>query len=278
MLSKTPACSHTGAWLREVVVEQRDYGEAMSINHLRDRFYPESRFGGFTDVDGTVAFYCRVAALLRPDSQVLNVGCGRGGALIEGPVEWKRQLLDLRGPDRHVLGIDIDPAASTNPGINDFHLLEASYAAWPVADASIDLIVADFVLEHIADPHHFFAEVSRVLKAGGVFCARTSNRVGYVGLLASLIPNRSHARVLSHAQPERATIDVFPTCYRANTVWALRRALNRAGLDGIAYGYEAEPSYLGFAAWAFALGKLVHALTPGPLRTCLFVFARKPGA
>jgi hypothetical protein len=46
-------------------------------------------------------------------------------------------------------------------------------------------------------------------------------------------------------------------------------------LDGIAYGYEAEPSYLGFATWAYAIGKVLHAITPSPLRTCLFVFARK---
>jgi hypothetical protein len=71
-------------------------------------------------------------------------------------------------------------------------------------------------------------------------------------------------------------MDVFPTRYRLNTVWALRRALRNAGLQGIAYGYEAEPSYLGFSKWAYAAGRILHALTPGPLRNCLFVFARKP--
>jgi len=29
-----------------------------------ETFYPESRFGGFTQIDGTVAFYSRVQALV----------------------------------------------------------------------------------------------------------------------------------------------------------------------------------------------------------------------
>jgi len=29
-----------------------------------DKHYPESRFGGFSDIDGTVTFYSRVNALL----------------------------------------------------------------------------------------------------------------------------------------------------------------------------------------------------------------------
>ena len=45
---------------------------------LLERFYPETTFGGFTRVDGTMAFYLRVRSLLCPDSVVLDVGCGRG--------------------------------------------------------------------------------------------------------------------------------------------------------------------------------------------------------
>lgn len=40
------------------------------------RFYPEARFGGFSDIDGTMAFYLRVNALLGCDSVVLDFGCG----------------------------------------------------------------------------------------------------------------------------------------------------------------------------------------------------------
>ena len=242
--------------------------------NLLERFYPESRFGGFADVDGTVIFFGRIHALLSAESTVLDVGCGRGSGLSDDPVAYRRGLRMLRGRCRTVIGIDVDPDAAQNPGIDEFHLIEAG-EAWPVSNGSVDLIVSDFVLEHVAHPDAYFAEVARVLKTGGVFCARTSNRIGYVGVLASLIPNRRHAKVLERVQGDRQAVDMFPTCYRVNTVRAARRMLKQAGLEGIAYGYEAEPSYLQFSALAYRFGKYLHALTPSFLRTCLFIFARK---
>ena len=45
---------------------------------LKEIYYPESEFGGYTRVDGTVPFFTRVQALARPEMTVLDVGCGRG--------------------------------------------------------------------------------------------------------------------------------------------------------------------------------------------------------
>jgi hypothetical protein len=53
----------------------------------KSRFFPETRFGGFTYVDGTVNFFTRVNALLEPGSVVLDVGCGRGGYVAD-PVNY----------------------------------------------------------------------------------------------------------------------------------------------------------------------------------------------
>jgi SAM-dependent methyltransferase len=244
---------------------------------LIERFYPESRFGGFSDVDGTVVFYSRVHALLRSNMTVLDVGCGRGAGLIDDPIAFRRELRKLRGKCRTVIGIDVDHDAARNPGIDEFRLIE-SETAWPVADESIDLIMSDFVLEHISDAGSYFAEVARVLRSDGVFCARTANRIGYVGLLASLIPQRRHVKILRAAQKDRNEEDIFPTHYRVNTVWKLRRVLKEAGLEGIAYGYEAEPSYLQFFAASYGFGKYLHAVTPPFLRTSVFIFARKQGS
>ena len=43
-------------------------------------FYPESKFGCFTDVDGSIAFFSRVNSLLKSNFVVLDVGCGRGAS------------------------------------------------------------------------------------------------------------------------------------------------------------------------------------------------------
>ncbi len=57
----------------------------------KERFYPEAKFGGFTDIDGTVAFFNRVNSLLDSSFVVLDVGCGRG-AYNEDPVPLRKSL------------------------------------------------------------------------------------------------------------------------------------------------------------------------------------------
>src|SRR5438270_3947673 len=145
-----------------------------------ERFYPESRFGGFADIDGTVAFYSRVRSLVGAESVVLDIGCGRG-ALAEDPVPYRRELSNLLGRARRVVGIDLDPAGASNPHVDEFRLIEG--ASWPVADGSIDVAIADWVLEHLSDPEVFFREVARVVKPGGYFCARTPNAWSYISVL-----------------------------------------------------------------------------------------------
>ncbi len=43
----------------------------------KEIFYPEARFGNFTDIDGTMTFYTRVNGLIKPYDIVLDVGCGK---------------------------------------------------------------------------------------------------------------------------------------------------------------------------------------------------------
>lgn len=59
-------------------------------------FYPESKFGDFTDIDGTIAFYIRVNSLIKPSSAVLDFGCGRG-QYAEDPVVIRREIQVLKG-------------------------------------------------------------------------------------------------------------------------------------------------------------------------------------
>lgn len=70
-----------------------------------------------------VVFYTRVHSLLSPDSIVLDIGCGRGRA-VDDPVPLRRQLRTLKGKCRHVIGIDVDPAAAANPCIDEFRAID----------------------------------------------------------------------------------------------------------------------------------------------------------
>src|SRR5262245_60292686 len=92
-------------------------------------YYPESRFGGFTDVDGTITFYNRVHSFITPESVVLDVGCGRG-EYDEDIVAVRRERRILKGKVQRVIGIDVDPAGQTNPFLDEFHLINGD--RWPV--------------------------------------------------------------------------------------------------------------------------------------------------
>lgn len=243
---------------------------------IADRVYPEREFGGFTRFDGTVAFYSRLQAVLPEEATVLDVGCGRGRSA-EDASAYRRQLQNLQGPKRQVIGIDVDFAAASNPNLDQFRLIE-SVDVWPVEDASVDLLVSDYVLEHVDDPQTFFREVDRVLRPGGTVCLRTPNRWSYIAAVAQLVPNRLHARVTAKAQDGRAEQDVFPTRYRCNTRGSIRRQLNRLGYSAWVESIEAEPCYLHFSPLAYRIGSVVHRWLPRTFRSTLIAFASKPAA
>lgn len=242
---------------------------------LRESFYPEIKFGGFSDIDGTVAFFTRVNSLLSPTSVVLDVGCGRG-AHSEGSVSTRKSLKIFRGKVKKVIGIDVDPAARENPYLDEFHLVNGG--KWPVEDGSVDLLVSDNVVEHVENPETFFKEVQRVLKPGGYCCLRTPNAWSYFGLCSRLIPNKFHYKVKTIVQKPQNEEDVFPTYYRCNSMRKIRNMFKRHGCTCAAvYGHESEPAYLSFSKIAYFFGILHQKFAPRCVKPVLFAFARKDG-
>jgi SAM-dependent methyltransferase len=236
-------------------------------------YYPESRFGGFTDVDGTLIFYSHVNALLAPSAVVLDIGCGRG-AYASDSVAVRRNLRVLKGRCRRVIGIDVDSAAAVNPSLDEFRQIEGG--DWPVEDEAVDVCISDWVLEHVEDPDQFFAEANRVLKPSGYLCLRTANARSYVGLFARLIPNRYHASLVSRMPDNKQAQDVFPTRYRCNTCGAIRTMFARYGFDGCVYPHESEP-YYSFNRLSYWLGVQHQRFAPGAFRLALFAFGQKRG-
>lgn len=243
----------------------------MKYQHL---FFPETRFGGFTEADVTIAFYNRVNALINSSSVVIDFGCGEGKCLAD-PVPLRRGLRVLRGKAAKVIGLDVDTvAAARNQAIDEFRAIHPG-ASWPVSAASADLILCDCVMEHLRHPESFFFEARRALKPEtGMLCIRTPNVWSYVGAASRLVPNRLHASVLKKAQPYRVE-DVFPTVYRCNTLPKMRAMMKRSGFDAVVYGAESEPGYLEFSCFAYGLGVLHRKLAPGFLRPVIFAFGRR---
>jgi ubiquinone/menaquinone biosynthesis C-methylase UbiE len=245
----------------------------MSLSVL-ESVYPEHRYFGFTRIDGTVHFLTRVHALLMPDSTVLDVGCGRGQG-DEDPSPYRRKLRRLGESGRTVVGIDVDSAGGLNRLIDEFRQIKDLHR-WPVDDASVEMVFADYVLEHVQDPTSFFQEAFRVLTPGGCLCVRTPNFFGYAAFLSWLIPNRLHERILARVQPEKKSEDVFPTVYRCNTRRRLLCALRELGMESVVYSIEGEPGYLQSFPLGFRVAAHVLPYFPSLFKSTLLAFARKP--
>ena len=173
--------------------------------------------------DSAHVFFVSAQALAAHAKLIAEVGCGRGAAVETdhpgGP--WQ----DLRGPGRTVIGIDIENAGTENPIIDEFRLIGAD-GRWPLDDASVDLAVSDYVLEHVTDPGKFVDELARVLRPGGTFVGRTVSRHSALSAVARVVPNERHPGAVARLQPGREAQDVFHTAYKMNTRRDLARVFD----------------------------------------------------
>ena len=223
--------------------------------------------------DSVLPFLGVAQALAAEASVVVEVGCGRG---MEADDRTGRILQDLRGPDRRVIGIDTDPAGAKNPLIDEFRLIEQT-SRWPLDDACVDLAVSDWVLEHVDDGPAFVAELTRTLRPGGVFVARTVSRHSPLSVAARMVANDQHNRWLRVLQPKRLEQDVFPTRYRMNTEKDLRHLLDADFEWTVLHRVGMEQYLLRWPRVTRAV-MAVEPRLPKALQMTLVVYARRRSA
>lgn len=234
-------------------------------------FSPEKTFfGEFTPNDGTIEFYGRIKALARPDHVVLDLGAGRAAWFEDDRCGYRREVRALKGYVRELIAADIDEAVLSNRA-SDRNLVISDQV--PLPDGSVDIVIADYVLEHVDDPERFAAEVRRLLKPSGYFCARTPHKFSYVATAARVTSNRKHAQYLDRIQPGRKSEDVFPTAYKLNTVAAIDRYFS--GFENASYQFVPDPAYFFGHRALYRLLEWVHRLMPKCFSSNIFVFLRK---
>jgi SAM-dependent methyltransferase len=193
----------------------------MNIEDVRRRVFPEVEAGGFSDNDGSILFYSRLNALVNEDSVVLDYGAGRGVGKLTDPCMYRRRLRILRGRVRKLVGCDIDPVVTKNTFLDEAHLVVVGEPL-PFEDGEFDVILSDYVFEHVADPLPVVMELGRVLRPGGWLLARTTNKYGYVGLATKLIPPALRRSVLRLLNPNAGGADNFPVTLNMNTLSRIR--------------------------------------------------------
>lgn len=239
-----------------------------------DRWRPETAAGGFTRDDEDIAFFTRINALVAPDSVVVDLGAGRGSRYDATTAPFRRDFCNFQGRVAKVIGLDVDDAVLEHPHLDEAHVITAG-GTLPLADASVDIVICEWVIEHVEHPREFAREITRILKPGGWFCALTPNAWGYVGMSNRLLPDSLKDGLMRRVWPERPQEDVFPTFYRMNTLGAIKAAFGDQDWSHHGYCANGTPKYHGGTTIGFAAVSAFQWLMPAPLRTNLMVFSRK---
>lgn len=235
---------------------------------------PEREAGGFPRDDGTVLFYERVNALLAPGMTLLDYGSGRGRQFDVPDPGYAQKLQKFQSRVAKVIGIDVHGGIHDHPYLDERYVV-APGDALPLRSATVDIVVADWVLEHLEYPAQFASEMQRLIRPGGWLCARTVNRWGYVGIGARLVPNRIHGRLVQKLIPVARSEDVFPTHYRLNSLGDLLRTFPGSEWEHCSYLLNTTPRYFGHSRLLFRATELYQRFAPNCMHTDLFVFIRR---
>jgi SAM-dependent methyltransferase len=209
------------------------------------KYYPDS------SKDGTLLFYNWVRTYVRPEFIVLNVGAGS---------KTDNGKRSLKGEVQKVFGTDIDVGVLYNEDLDEAFVIKNDKL--PFLNDTFDLAWADFVLEHVVKPDVFLKELHRVLKPGGSFFFRTSNKYHYISIIGRFTPHWFHDLVANRARglPETACRP-YPTYYRLNSKKDILRHSKSTGFKKIDLKLvEAEPSYLMFHPIPFVMGVLYERI------------------
>ena len=219
--------------------------------------------------DATRRYKERVARSITPGMRILHAGCG-----------WDKTDVSRRYiNDCEVVGIDLDSRVAALFH-SEFHL--GALTSMPFEADSFDVILCEYVVEHLDDPETAFREMERVLRPGGRMLFLTPNLYSYKAIAAACASQRFHTlvgRIRYGVEHER---DMYPTLYRCNTVAQFRRLASKAGLQIVTTDFVTNgPTWFEKVPIVFEIFDVFHRAiassnTLRHLRCALILELRKP--
>lgn len=200
--------------------EQKKY-----IEHAVRRGFPSFKTGGFF-------FRKYIQKRINQHFQILDAGCGTGGMLSE-----------FKHIPKKIIGIDAD-SQSLDKNTIISNKIHGSLERIPLGDSSMDMVISEFVIEHLKNPLYVFREINRVLKPTGVFVFITPNIINPIMLSSKLLPYSIHTWMRKKFLKKNEK--THKTYYRANSYHKLIRLGKRSGFKNTEIKRAGNPEYLGF--------------------------------
>jgi ubiquinone/menaquinone biosynthesis C-methylase UbiE len=213
---------------------------------------------------------------VHPGHLVLDVGCGPG-----------TDLARLADAGATVLGLDPDPAMLAEArrrlaGRSGVLLCRGDAHRLPLADASVDRVRVDRVLQHLPDPARALNDVRRVLRPGGLFglaepdwdtlaVADSDERTSraFARFVAGRVRNATIGRqavwLCERAGLRVESVDAVPVTFQdfgtADEILGLRRNAERAVRSGDLTEAEIRPWLRRLAGGPFLAGFTFYLVT-----------------
>ncbi len=157
-------------------------------------------------VDGTTQFHELCKKYIYQESKVLEIGPGASN-------ETSKFLSNIT---KELIGLDIDDIIKKNIYVSKAFLYKGD--RFPFPSNSFDVVVSNYVNEHIKNPDEHLKEVYRVLKKNGLYIFRTPNIYYYVTIVSKFSPHWFHKLIANRLRnlPEDYH-DPYPTYYKFNS-------------------------------------------------------------
>jgi len=139
----------------------------------------------------------RLIRRLHPSAnRIVDLGCGRGG-FVE---TCGRELVTA-------LGVDNESAAAAICRTRQLPFLLGDAASLPFASASLDVVRAKEIIEHLTDARPMLREVYRVLRPNGLFLSHVPSQFSMLYPVANFWDDYTHVRPLSQVGLKRLLED-----------------------------------------------------------------------
>ena len=192
------------------------------INTVTDKIHKDFRTGTYYLKEYLDTYFTK-----NFNPKVVDAGCGNKGTISE----YTNQCQSIIGIDTDIHALDKNVYITKK--------IHANLERIPLDKSSTDLIVCEFVLEHLRNPRQVLSEFARILKPDGRLLCITPQIYNPVMLLSSLLPLGIHRFFVNKLLHQKR--DIHKTYYRANSLGRLKRLCKDTKLGILSYKKAGNP-------------------------------------